>query len=140
MHFSSAPQTNNNQTIIVDSTYETTPASPTPIAYKGKDFSSSLSFRYLNSKITLGISSSDTVNDPLLSPLNTLSCRAGTILSFNEGQAASDGFIVAMDIKPYSGGPSAQTLLSLRDSSTNVVSFVAEISDSTGYITFYRKD
>lgn len=48
--------------------------------------------------------------------------------------------VIAMDIQPYSGGPSTQTLFSIRDSSTNAVSFVAELSDSTGKITFFRKD
>ena len=48
-----------------------------------------------------------------------------------------------MDIYPYSNGPSPQTLFSIRDGSTNLVSFAAELSDSTASeseITFYRRD
>ena len=45
-----------------------------------------------------------------------------------------------MNIYPYSGGPATQTILSMRDSSTNSISFVAEYSDTTRKITFYRKD
>ena len=45
-----------------------------------------------------------------------------------------------MDIYPYSGGPTTQTILSIRDYSTNTISFVAEYSDTTGKITFYRRD
>ena len=63
-----------------------------------------------------------------------------TILSFNVGGVAPHGSIFALDIYPYSEGPSTQTLFSIRDSSTNLISFVAEYSDSTSQITFYRKD
>ena len=83
------------------------------------------------------------MSDPALSVKNILRCRADSILSFNVGSGASNGAIFAMDIYPYSGGPSPQTLFSIRDGSTNLVSFVAEFSDSTGStseITFYRKD
>ena len=45
-----------------------------------------------------------------------------------------------MDIYPYSGGPETQTILSVRDSITNLISFVAEYSDSTDQITFKRLD
>ena len=45
-----------------------------------------------------------------------------------------------MDIYPYSGGPATQTLFSIRDSSTNLISFIAEYSDTTSKITLYRKD
>jgi len=70
-----------------------------------------------------------------------LNCRANTILSFSVGGTTGpNGIIIAMDIRPLSGGPSTQTLFSIRDSSTNVVPFMAELSDSTGYLTFYRKD
>lgn len=78
------------------------------------------------------------MSDPYLSIDNVLNCRANTILSFNVGGIAANGTVIAMDIQPYSGGPSTQTIFSIRDSSTNLVSFVAELSDSTGYITFYR--
>ena len=83
----------------------------------------------------------DTVSDPSLGLYNLLQCRADSILSFVVGSgAAPNGAVFAMDIYPYSGGPSTQTLFSIRDGSTNSVSFVAELSDSTSKITFYRKD
>ena len=74
---------------------------------------------------------------------NILRCRANSILTFNVGGVAPKGAVFAMDIHPYTDGPSPQTLFSIRDGSTNLVSFVAELSDSTGStseITFYRKD
>ena len=45
-----------------------------------------------------------------------------------------------MDIFPHPDGPPTQTIFSIRDGSTNSVSFAAELSDSTSEITFYRKD
>ena len=80
------------------------------------------------------------MSDPVLGVPNLLQCRANSILSFNVGGSAPNGAVFAMDIYPYSGGPSTQTLFSIRDGSTNKVSFTAELSDSTGKITFYRKD
>ena len=89
----------------------------------------------------LGLSDSDTLFDPILSVNNVLSCRVDSILSFNVGGTAPlNGAVFAMDIYPYSGGPATQTILSIRDSSTNLISFVAEYSDTTNEITFYRKD
>mgnify|MGYP000964122600 CR=1 FL=1 len=80
------------------------------------------------------------MSDPVLVANNLLQCRADSILSFIVGSGAPNGGVLAMDIYPYSGGPSTQTLFSIRDGSTNSVSFVAELSDSTSKITFYRKD
>ena len=92
----------------------------------------------------IGLSASNTVSDPQLNIDNVLNCRANTILSFSVGgTSAPTGIIIiiiAMDIRPLSGGPTTQTLFSIRDSSTNVVPFRAELSDSTGYLTFHRKD
>ena len=90
--------------------------------------------------VLVGVSTSDTTSDPVLSVNNLLRCRADSILSFPVGGVAPNGATFAMDIKPYSGGPSTQTLFSIRDGSTNSVSFAAEITDSAGEITFYRKD
>ena len=90
--------------------------------------------------IFVGLSTADTTSDPVLSVKNILSCRDDSILSFNVGGVAPNGAVFAMDIYPYSGGPSTQTLFSIRDGSTNSVSFTAELSDSTSKITFYRKD
>ena len=90
--------------------------------------------------VLVGVSTSDTTSDPVLSVNNLLRCRADSILSFPVGGIAPNGATFAMDIKPYSGGPSTQTLFSIRDGSTNSVSFAAEITDSAGEITFYRKD
>ena len=86
------------------------------------------------------MSSTDTVSDPVLNIHNILNCRANSILSYSIGGTAPNGIIIAMDIKPLSGGPATQTLFSIRDSSTNTVPFMAELSDTTGYLTFYRKD
>ena len=82
----------------------------------------------------------NTMNNPVLGVNNLLRCRADSILSFDVGDPAPKGAVFAMDIYPYSGGPSTQTLFSIRDDSTNSVSFAAELSDSTSKITFYRKD
>ena len=98
------------------------------------------SFAILIIPIFVGLSTSDTISDPDLSVENILHCRADSILSFNVGGSAPNGAVFAMDIYPYSGGPSTQTLFSIRDGSTNLVSFAAELSDSTNEITFYRKD
>ena len=128
---------NNNQTVVVNYFQEMAQGSLT--AYKGKEIKS-FQLRYT---IFVGLSTSDTSSDPALSVKNLLRCRADSILSFNVGRGASNGAIFAMDIYPYSGGPSPQTLFSIRDGSTNLVPFVAELSDSTGStseITFYRKD
>ena len=87
---------------------------------------------------------SDTTSDPVLSVNNLLRCRADSILSFKVGGVAPYGSIFALDIYPYStGGPSTQTLFSIRDGKTNSVAFVAELSDSTAStseINCYRKD
>ena len=89
----------------------------------------------------IGLSASNTVSDPQLNIDNVLNCRANAILSFSVGgTSAPTGIVIAMDIRPLSGGPTTQTLFSIRDSSTNVVPFMAELSDSTGYLTFHRKD
>ena len=88
----------------------------------------------------VGLSTSDTTSDPVFSVKNILRCRPDSILSFNVGAGGPNGAVFAMDIYPYSGGPSTQTLFSIRDGSTNLVSFAAELSDSTNEITFYRKD
>ena len=80
------------------------------------------------------------MSDPILGVPNLLQCRADSILSFNVGGVAPYGAIFAMDLYPQSGGPPTQTLFSIRDSSTKLVSFAAELSDSSGEITFYRKD
>ena len=80
------------------------------------------------------------MSDPALGVPNLLQCRADSILSFNVGVVAPYGAIFAMDIYPHPGGPPTQTLFSIRDGSTNSVSFAAELSDSSGEITFYRKD
>ena len=102
------------------------------------------SFNLFSSKFSfflpVGISDSDTLFDPILSVNNVLSCRLDSILSFNIGGVAPNGAVFSMSIYPYSGGPATQTILSIRDSSTNAVSFVAEYSDTTSKITFYRKD
>ena len=93
--------------------------------------------------IIVGLSSSDTVSDPVLSVNNLLSCRADAILSFYVGGIAPNGAVFAMDIYPNTGGPSTQTLFSIRDGTTNSVAFAAELSDYTAsesQITFYRKD
>ena len=82
----------------------------------------------------------DTISDPVLDVKNIMRCRADSILSFTVGGVAPNGVVFAMDIYPYSGGSSAQTLFSIRDGSANLVSFAAELSDSTNQITFYRKD
>ena len=90
--------------------------------------------------IIVGLSATDTVSDPILSVKNILRCRADSILSFNMEGIAPNGAVFAMDIYPYTGGPSTQTLFSIRDATTNSVAFAAELSDSTNKITFYRKD
>ena len=69
-----------------------------------------------------------------------LNCRKNTILSFSAGGTSATGFILAMDIRPLTGGPSIQTLFSIRDSLSNAVPFTAELSDSTGDLFFYRRD
>lgn len=136
-HFSSVPKVNNNQTIVVDYFKGTSQGSLT--AYKGKKDLISL-FELIIS-LPLGLSMSDTTSDPVLDISNNLlRCRADSILSFNVGSTAPNGAVFAMDIYPYSGGPSTQTILSIRDASTNNVAFVVELSGVTGEITLYRKD
>mgnify|MGYP000960593013 FL=1 len=125
---------NNNQTVLVNYFQETMQGSLT--AYKGKEIKL-FQYHFFN---FLGLSTSDTLSDPVFSVKNVLRCRADSILSFNVGAAGPNGAVFAMDIYPYSGGPSTQTLFSIRDGSTNSVSFAAELSDSTNQITFYRKD
>ena len=80
------------------------------------------------------------MSDPVLSVNNLLQCRADSILSLNVGGSAPNGAVFAMDIFPHPDGPPTQTIFSIRDGSTNSVSFAAELSDSTSEITFYRKD
>ena len=62
-------------------------------------------------------------------------CRVDSVLSFNAGGVASNGAVFAMDIYPNSGGPETQALFSIRDSSTNSISFVADYSGTTRQIT-----
>ena len=67
-------------------------------------------------------------------------CRVDSVLSFTVAGVVPNGAVFAMDIYPHSGGPTTQTIFSIRDSSTNLISFVAEYSDSTDQITFKRLD
>ena len=127
---------NNNQTVAVDIIEETSQGTLT--AYKGKNMKN-INYEKIIS-IVVGLSTADTVSDPVLGVPNLLQCRSDSILSFNVGGSAPNGAVFAMDIYWYSGGPSTQTLFSIRDGSTNSVSFAAEISDSSNKITFYRKD
>ena len=135
-HFSSIPQVNNNQTIPIDYYLETSQGATT--TSKGKPYS--LKEISILRYVFLGMSSTDTMSDPVLNIDNVLNCRANTILSFSIGGIVPNGIIISMDIRPLAGGPATQTLFSIRDSSTNVVPFWAEIEDDTGYITFYRKN
>ena len=142
MHFSSIPGVNNNQTINVDALAETSRTTLTAI--KGILLLNKQSMKYshfIASISIIGLSAFDTVDDPDLNVDNVLNCRANTILSFSvRGTSAPNGIIIAMNIRPLSGGLATQTLFSIRGSSTNVVPFRAELSDSTGYLTFHRKD
>ena len=110
-------------------------------AYKGKE--SQIIFHWRTNNlffIPSGLSVSDTDFDPILDVNNVLSCRPDSILSFYVGGVVPNGAVFSMDIYPYSGGSDTQTILSIRDYSTNTISFVAEYSDTTSEITFYRRD
>lgn len=85
-----------------------------------------------------GLSPSDSVSDPTFGPDNTLQCRSDTIFTFGVGTVATDGLVIAMDIKPYSGGPSTQTIFSIRDITSNIVPFVVNLDDATGTVTVVR--
>ena len=136
MHFSSIPEVNNNQTVVVESFTETSQIALT--AWKGIKLER---IKETNLIIFMvGLSSSDNVDDPDLNIDNVLNCRKSTILSFSAGGSSAAGFIIAMDIRPLTGGPSTQTLFSIRDSLSNAVPFKAELLDSTGYLIFYRRD
>ena len=127
---------NNNQTIPLDYFSETSQGATT--TFKGKPYS--LKEISILIYLFIGMSSTDTTSDPVLNIDNVLNCRANTILSYSIGGTTPNGIIIAMNIRPLSGGPATQTLFSIRDGSTNAVAFVAELSDTTGYLTFYRKD
>ena len=86
------------------------------------------------------MSESDTVSDPIFSIFNVLNCRTNSILSFNTGLTAPDGIVISMDIQPLSGGPSTQTLFSIRGSNSNIVALVVELTDADGSISVYRRD
>ena len=138
VHFNSIPSVNNNQTVAVNYFQETSQGSLT--AYKGKRNQIFSALLYQEFPFFIGLSTSDTTSDPVLNVKNILRFRADSILSFNVGGIAPNGAVFAMVIYPYSGGSPTQALFSIRDGSTNSVSFAAELSDSTNEITFYRKD
>ncbi len=71
----------------------------------------------------IGYSSSQPSQAPSFGPYNTLMCRPGQIASFPLNSSISqNGLVIVLDFYPYPGGSSNQTIVSIRDTSTNFVS------------------
>lgn len=83
---------------------------------------------------SIGTSAADTIEDPSLSAYNVLNCRPGTSFSYSTGGSLQNGLIIAMNIKPYSGQTSVQTLFAMRNSANNWVSLKAQFDPSTGKV------
>ena len=89
-------------------------------------------FHSLFVKITLnlllGSSTSVDSYDPTFGAWNVLNCRTGgNFVLLPLSQPNAHGLIVAVDIYPYSGVSSAQTIFAIRNSANSLMSFTVEI-------------
>ena len=123
-YFAADPQTNNNQTFIVNSLTNT--GDIETIGFKGKVFfSMKFGLNLLLTQTTLALSTSQSSEDPEFGPYNVLMCRPGQIASFPLNEAISQsGLVVAFDFYPYPAphGSNIQTIFSIRNTATNFIS------------------
>ena len=124
-YFTSNSQTDNNQTLLIS--HITTTTQSYTLGFKGTLFSYSL----LKSKL-LGFDSVASSQDPAFGPYNNLMCRSGQIASFPlNASISTKGIVVAMDFFPYPNGPTTQTIFSIRNTATNVVSLRCDYFSDT---------
>ena len=60
-------------------------------------------------------------------------------MSFSTGESNSNGLVIALNIKFYSGFSGIETIFAIRSSSSNFVSLVAELDTSTKKIVIYQQ-
>ena len=81
---------------------------------------------------------SQSIPAPSFGPYNILMCRPGQIAVLPLYTPISkEGLVVAMDFYSYSDGSSTQTIFSIRNTATNVVSLRADYFPTSGALNIW---
>ena len=136
-YFASDSGTNNNQIFIVSSVSSSSQANT--IGFKGMHYAFCFAFNFeINVFIKLGFDSTVSSQDVSFGPYNILMCRKGQISSFPLNAAIiKKGLIVALDFYPYSSTQATQTIFSIRDTNTNVISLRFDYFASSGTLDIW---
>ena len=73
------------------------------------------------------MSQSDTIDNPVLGPWNTLGCRLNSFFTLSLNQQNANGVVVGANIYPYYGATGTQTIFAFRDSVSLAMPFAFEL-------------